>query len=430
MSREVHCPHCGWAQVVTASNVVEAFCPACKETFVLPALGVPVSEAIAPREESYAPPAVQSAGPTHCVGCGKRLHNTISCPACGDVYCSEMCVTRHMKLTGHRSQSPARRETARSGCGSGLAVAAALCLGACCVMGIAGSFVARQAPQPGAALPQQKAPPVATIPGGQGQAILKSTAKEILAAYGQAEKDDNTDLDVPRPFIVTRIIDYQPERVRFIFVPAGRGDARPTVDWVLSIQADAVTGDPLTPDEVESRLKSRRNRPAEKLVVQPKNDLKPPPEKTKEEMEAEAARLAKEAEQKILDREISKNRVLADLKSKDLARRSVALAEIGVLDERLKEAAADLVALLNDNLNRDTAALALTAIGKDAVPDLLKGLKSENFFVRQRCALVLGQIGPEARAAIPILRSLVAADPSATVRNESEAALRKLVPKK
>jgi len=61
------------------------------------------------------------------------------------------------------------------------------------------------------------------------------------------------------------------------------------------------------------------------------------------------------------------------------------------------------------------------------VPDLIKGLKAVSFFVRQRCVMLLGQIGPAARAA---LRSLAGAEPSATVRNESEAALRNLVLKR
>jgi hypothetical protein len=163
----------------------------------------------------------------------------------------------------------------------------------------------------------------------------------------------------------------------------------------------------------------------------PKPEPPPPPrEKTQAEKEAEAARLAKEAEQKILDREIAKKRVLADIKSKDPALRSAALQDVAVLDERMKEVAPDLVALLNDNLNRDAAARALATIGKDAVPDLIKGLRAENFFVRQRCAMVLGQIGPDARAAIPTLRAMAAADPSATVRNEAEQVLQKLAPKK
>jgi hypothetical protein len=151
------------------------------------------------------------------------------------------------------------------------------------------------------------------------------------------------------------------------------------------------------------------------------------------EKAAEAARLAKEtddaaveAKQKAIDLEIDKKRVLADLKSQDPKRRKAALRDVGILGERTKEAAADLVALLDDNLSRGPAAKALAAVGAPAVPELLKGLCSKNFFVRQYSAQALGQIGPDASIAAATLRSLAVNDPSAAVREAAAIAAKKI----
>ncbi len=38
---------------------------------------------------------------SHCLGCGKKLRNVISCPRCPGTFCSEVCVRRHFKATGH-----------------------------------------------------------------------------------------------------------------------------------------------------------------------------------------------------------------------------------------------------------------------------------------------------------------------------------------
>jgi len=184
--------------------------------------------------------------------------------------------------------------------------------------------------------------------------------------------------------------------------------------WIVLQVVDLDSLSVLTATEVERRLQGRRE------IAAGRNE---------EKRQAEAVRLAKEAEQKALAREIDKNRVLADLKSKDVKLRKAALRDIGILGDRTKEASADLVALLDDNLSRSQAAKALAGIGKAAVPDLLKGLRAGNFFVRQYCAQILGQIGPDASAAGAILRSLAANDPSAAVREAAGDAAKKVSPK-
>lgn len=153
--------------------------------------------------------------------------------------------------------------------------------------------------------------------------------------------------------------------------------------------------------------------------------------RVQKEREVEEARLKTEAEAEAKAQNDARVKaILADLKSPDANLRKAALRDIGVLGDRAKEAVADLVALLDDNLSRAPAAKALAGIGKAAVPELLKGMRSQNFFVRQYCAIALGQIGPDANAATATLRSVAINDPSPTVREAAEAAVRKVAPKK
>lgn len=52
--------------------------------------------------------------PKACRGCGKRLiDDPIPCAVCDLSFCSELCLNRHAKLTGHR---PAPAPAADIGC--------------------------------------------------------------------------------------------------------------------------------------------------------------------------------------------------------------------------------------------------------------------------------------------------------------------------
>jgi HEAT repeat protein len=57
---------------------------------------------------------------------------------------------------------------------------------------------------------------------------------------------------------------------------------------------------------------------------------------------------------------------------------------------------------------------------------LAKGLKSENSLVRQNCAVLIGQLGADGRDQVGVLEKLARSDPSAGVRDEARAALKKI----
>jgi hypothetical protein len=38
---------------------------------------------------------------SHCLGCGRQLRNQVRCGQCKHVFCSEVCIRRHFKMTGH-----------------------------------------------------------------------------------------------------------------------------------------------------------------------------------------------------------------------------------------------------------------------------------------------------------------------------------------
>jgi HEAT repeat protein len=61
-----------------------------------------------------------------------------------------------------------------------------------------------------------------------------------------------------------------------------------------------------------------------------------------------------------------------------------------------------------------------------AIPALRKALRAEREIVRLEAAVALGDIGPEARAAIPMLELVSEEDPSKSVRSAAAAALAKI----
>jgi hypothetical protein len=72
---------------------------------------------------------------THCLGCGRKLNNRLSCRDCGQVYCSEVCFRRHLAAC----PGPARPSPSRPAAGgnSGLATAglvAGSLVAACCLL--------------------------------------------------------------------------------------------------------------------------------------------------------------------------------------------------------------------------------------------------------------------------------------------------------
>jgi HEAT repeat protein len=105
-----------------------------------------------------------------------------------------------------------------------------------------------------------------------------------------------------------------------------------------------------------------------------------------------------------------------------------ALADIG---PAAKEALPDLLELLEkgDRSMRQTSASAVQAIvttrNAETVPALVKALKDEDAEVREKVALALLNIGPNAEAAIPALEE-ACKDNNADVREAAEMALKEI----
>ncbi|MBL8795873.1 MAG: HEAT repeat domain-containing protein, partial [Planctomycetia bacterium] len=52
------------------------------------------------------------------------------------------------------------------------------------------------------------------------------------------------------------------------------------------------------------------------------------------------------------------------------------------------------------------ARTALKKIGKPAVPQLIQALQGDNRAIREGSMMVLGELGPDAKAAVPLLREI------------------------
>jgi HEAT repeat protein len=79
--------------------------------------------------------------------------------------------------------------------------------------------------------------------------------------------------------------------------------------------------------------------------------------------------------------------------------------------------------------DRWRAAQAIGEIGPEArraIPDLIQALKNPDHLVRWAAAGALGRFGSEARDAVPSLRDLAARDPSPAVRDAAEESLRQI----
>ena len=82
----------------------------------------------------------------------------------------------------------------------------------------------------------------------------------VIAKYGKPNHVDSTEHDRPRPPIVTRMLEYRKERVRFVFFPdAPAGSPPPYRSWKLMGMQDPRDNSVLSASEVTRRM-SRRAR--------------------------------------------------------------------------------------------------------------------------------------------------------------------------
>lgn len=107
---------------------------------------------------------------------------------------------------------------------------------------------------------QPQNPSAQTQPGMANQKREEiDEARIFLSVYGPPAVDDTTAHDDPRPPIPSRLLEYQPERVRALFLPLQRVGAPPPYTWWLIGVTDTATEKLITLDEADRRLLARRN---------------------------------------------------------------------------------------------------------------------------------------------------------------------------
>ena len=228
--------------------------------------------------------------------------------------------------------------------------------------------------------------------GRQEEAITK-----YKAVFAFADKKSQKDM-------LRRIVEFEATR-------GNRAEAKRWIESGLKLGLTPAVSTPAA-DAILSEAQAEHERKAAAAAKQ---------------REAEQARLKeeKDAAQR-LEREARATKILADLRSDNTAKRRDAIAAAGELGDSAKQVTLTLVALLADKEDREAAYNSLVAIGKPAVPDLIKGLEHKNLFVRLWSAHALGRIGPAASSAVPGLTERVRSDTSQNVREAARAALQKI----
>lgn len=80
----------------------------------------------------------------------------------------------------------------------------------------------------------------------------------LVAKYGKPDAVKSSEYENPRPPIVTRMIEYRKERVRFVLFPdAPVGSPPPYKRWKLLGMQDSRDNSVLTASEVERRMQGR-----------------------------------------------------------------------------------------------------------------------------------------------------------------------------
>jgi HEAT repeat protein len=115
------------------------------------------------------------------------------------------------------------------------------------------------------------------------------------------------------------------------------------------------------------------------------------------------------------------------LNDKDIIIRSHAVESLGEMGPEAKSAVPQLILCLKDQKAevRKKAALALAGIGKPALPALIESLQNEDVRIRKNAAFCLGEMGEQAKGALQALKKLLK-DPYKQVRWCADNALKKI----
>ena len=98
---------------------------------------------------------------------------------------------------------------------------------------------------------------------------------------------------------------------------------------------------------------------------------------------------------------------------------------LGKIGPDASNAAPGLIAALRDPALHDEAVNTLVKIGKGAVGDLVATLRnSKDTKVRTELVEILGQIGPDAKEAVPVLTGIVRDDFPSVQKKAQEALLK------
>lgn len=81
---------------------------------------------------------------------------------------------------------------------------------------------------------------------------------DIVAKYGKPDSVQSTEHDKPRPPLVTRMLEYKKERVRFaLLADAPVGSPPPYKSWRLIGTQDPIDNAVISAEEAERRLQPR-----------------------------------------------------------------------------------------------------------------------------------------------------------------------------
>jgi HEAT repeat protein len=116
--------------------------------------------------------------------------------------------------------------------------------------------------------------------------------------------------------------------------------------------------------------------------------------------------------------------IASNLKDSDVANRRTAASQLRVFGPVARAAAPNLIEALRDNSVRMDAHEALKAMGNEAVPELVRALKTNTGSARTSIIFLLGDAGPAAKASVPQLEKLLKANSDRERRDAAMAIAR------